>query len=282
MPGFGTGAWGTSPWGLGAPPAAFALNFVRVIDANTVRATFTDVPQTLHDRITADALNPANYTISIVTGPFGAWAPVVAKVYQVDGDTLSVDLRLDRTLPGTMRGQQTNLRVTVANVISAAGVPMIGATYQNFYGLNRVVNETTRRLERSVGRDLSNPFTPNSPAGGTFRIGTSGDYKFATGMELVKKMVYRRLLTPKGAFFHLPDYGMGLKPKSVAYPYMLTSARAEMKRQILQEPEVQDCSVKVTQNASQIVVFFVHVRTKQGVEGDLRLTVQPGGSVVPG
>ncbi len=282
MPGFGTSAWGTSPWGTGIAAAAFALDHVRVIDANTVRATFTDVPQQLHDRIVSDALNPFNYALAVVTGPNGTWAPTVAKVYQVDADPLSVDLRLDRTLPGTMRSQQTSLRVTVVNVLSAAGAPMIGAAYKDFYALNQVVNETTRRLERSVGRDLSNPFTPNSPAGGTFRIGASGDYKFDTGLALVKKLIYRRLLTPKGAFFHMPEYGMGLKPKSVAYPYMLTSARAEMKRQILQEPEVQDCSVKVTQNAHQMVIFFVHVRTKQGVEDDLKLTVQPGGSVIPG
>lgn len=282
MPGFGPGSWGPSPWGIGAPAAAFAVDHALAIDGNTVRITYTDNPQTVHDRLTTDGLNPRNYAITILAGPNAAWSPRVAHVYPVDGDPLSLDLRLDQTMPGKMMSQQTQFRVTVTNVMSAAGAMLVGAPYAAFWSLNQMVMETTVRLDRAAGRDLSRPWTPNSPAGGTFRIGSSGDYRFDSGLTLVKKLIYRRILTVKGGFFHLPNYGMGLKPKAVAYPYQLTSARAEMRRQILEESEVQDCTVKVTQTAQGIVIFFVKVRTKQGLEDDLKFTVQPNGSVVPG
>ena len=64
------------------------------------------------------------------------------------------------------------------------------------------------------------PVDPLGAIGGSLRIGADGDYVADEGTELMKKLILRRLLTPKGAFFHLPDYGYGLAVKEPTPAYL--------------------------------------------------------------
>lgn len=270
MPGWGTGSWGISPWGTGsAPTGPFFVVKVWAINSNTIRVTYSAAPQTDHDLLANDALNASNYVVTLVSGPDLTWTPRISRVYTVDTDPLSVDLRTDRSMPGIIRVRQTLYRLTVSNVTSAAGDPLIGANWQNFYSLNQIVNETQVRLENNSKRDVANPSVPNSPMGGTFTIDSTGDLKTDSGITMLKKLLTRRLVTRPGGFFHLPEYGIGLNPKELARPYRILEIKNEMKRQFLNEPEVLSVDVSVRMLPGT-VLFDAKIKTKTNGDVDLK------------
>jgi hypothetical protein len=94
--------------------------------------------------------------------------------------------------------------------------------------------------------DLINFPAPRNPLGGTLQINTSGDYTTAQGRELLKKLIYRRLTTYPGEFFHLPRYGLGIVDKGLSTPGNIIKLRAEVERQATLEPEVERATASVT------------------------------------
>lgn len=264
-------SWGITPWGLGPWGGGVAGTFYVVsatpMNANTVRVLFSLPPKEMHDRIADDGLNPSNYDVTVTSGPSGAWAPRAVCVRPATLPAVlpeAVDLTLDRTMPGIMTGVETVLRVTVTNVLSVGGDPLVGANYVPLRSLNGVVRETPDRLAETAGTDFSCPPTPNSPAGGTFRVDDDGDYMMDTGTNLTKKLVMRRITTSKGGFFHLPNYGLGMDEKGLAAAWKMNMWRNDARRQILAEPGVAEADVSVSYS-NGIFTANVKVRTQQGL-----------------
>lgn len=131
-----------------------------------------------------------------------------------------------------------------------------------------------------VTRDIANPQTlrgavasglsvPDAEALlGTFRVDAQGDYAFDEGIETLRKRVIRRLITAKGGFAHLPNYGVGIPTlgKRLAVAANLATVAADAEAQIASEPDVADVGVRaiIDPTTPSVVRFQVRVRTKEG------------------
>lgn len=103
---------------------------------------------------------------------------------------------------------------------------------------------------------------------GTYQVDDSGDYAFDEGMASLRKRVVRRLITRKGAFAHLPNYGVGIPDyaKRLAIASVLSGLAADAEVQISQEPDVQKVKVSATvdPNIPNLVRFRVVIRPTVG------------------
>lgn len=99
-----------------------------------------------------------------------------------------------------------------------------------------------------VSRDFANPQGAKAAAVlGTFVIADDGDYATDQGPESLKKRVLRRLMTRKGAFAHLPNYGVGVpdEVKKLGTQAVLSRLRVDAEQQILEEPDVDQVRVGI-------------------------------------
>lgn len=127
---------------------------------------------------------------------------------------------------------------------------------------------TTPMKRRYAVRDLANAPTAvlANALSGTLQIGTDGDYKLMQGPDLVRKLVLRRIVSHPGDFYHLPNYGIGLRVKEPLPVSDLIALESEIRRQVQTEPEVEDAKVSVAQSSN---VLSLRIRIKMKQSGDL-------------
>ncbi len=97
--------------------------------------------------------------------------------------------------------------------------------------------------------------------GSTLVIDSGGDYTSMSGPEFIKKLILRRLTTKPGEFFHLPNYGLGLKEKEPLPVNNLRALAKAIEQQVAQEPEVG--AVKATLSyAANASILYVKVQVQ--------------------
>ena len=88
------------------------------------------------------------------------------------------------------------------------------------------------------------------------------------GIQALKNRIYRRMSTRRGAFAHLPEYGIGVKDygKKLSTAAAISSLVSDTEAQIAQEPEVQFVRVRPIQDrlADGLLRLRIAVRTKTG------------------
>jgi phage baseplate assembly protein W len=110
--------------------------------------------------------------------------------------------------------------------------------------------------------DLAKPQLNDGLGGAVFNIGASGDYDVESGTSLLKKLFIRRLTTNPGEFFHLTQYGIGLRLKEPLNTPRLAQLRAEVERQLRLEPEVDNASASVRLGADGLLVVTLAARLR--------------------
>jgi hypothetical protein len=236
---------GSFALGSGSPPTPPALVEAYPTNWRTVRVVLSEPPDSaLYPTRPGDALNPAVWSVIRDDNDFAYTIAVVAAV-----DSVTFDVTMIETLPSSL----TDLTADIKGMIwaQAANPAVISAQ------------------KRQVTTDLANPATQR-PFGGSGGGGTliiqGGDYANSTGAELVRKLLYRRLTTAKGAFFHLPDYGVSiLSPKALLNPNDLVKVQAEVEAQCKLEPEVVAARAQLALQANG--VLFVTVKAKLAPDG---------------
>ena len=105
---------------------------------------------------------------------------------------------------------------------------------------------------------------------GTFFIDESGDYAFDSGVNQLKKRVYRRFVTTPGGFPANPGYGVGVLGYGAQLSVMGVRQRIcdEARQQISTEPDVKACSVTASTDPKNpnITIFAVRVQTVAGID----------------
>jgi len=240
--GWGTGQWGQSPWGLGTIFSANHIVNAYAIANRTVRVTLAATPLAKDNTIVGDALDPNTWTVRNVDEDEDL---TVLTVGQYNATTF--DLSLLKELGSIFETQEVDATL----LLDSGGLPLGPPQTFEFPGLLADTDEddTTRQAARQLtSTDIANPpFADSTGAnGGTLVINAGGDYRNVTGPDLVKKLIIRRLTTTKGAFFHLPDYGMGFRPKWVFYPSQLLTLQKEIADQVALEREVESATATVT------------------------------------
>lgn len=272
MSGWGTSEYGLAPYGVGnafLPVDEGGRTFAAGDRIVRVRLSF----QALAGDSTraGDATNPLTWEVlSVGTGR--VLTPL--SVRQLDTYTFEI-LTLQLLDPS-----KTDMQLRTTSLKAADGGP-VGTLQWTFPGSTLVsnVNPQTKTTAAALAmRDIANPQTPNSPVGGTLQITSAGDYKSVTGEALIRKLIIRRLISKRGDFFHLPQYGAGLRVKDTMANVDLRKLSKELEAQIKFEPEVEAAAVGLSYTAgAQALVVQMRVKLRQtGQEVSVSMAVPSG------
>lgn len=247
--GWGIGGLGLSPWGLGtsALVTGVSVSHAVLLSENTVRVFLTGPVRSASPYVTGDALNPATWEIYRLPG--GEALTVAAATAAPDAAN-AFDLQTSELLLDAL----TTYQVDAQHLLDSSGAPLVPPRQADFLGVNPQV-DPPGGLQRRGPVDLINYPAPRNPLGGTLQINTSGDYTTVQGRELVKKLIYRRLTTFPGEFFHLPTYGLALLNKGIQTATSLVKFRAEVERQALLEPEVAQARAAVSLSPDGVLIL---------------------------
>jgi hypothetical protein len=273
--GFGRLGLGLRSFGAGGP-----LTVVRAVAVagQVVRVVFNEEPLHRSPAGPADALNPSHYLFTVpaanATAPVPVGVdrdPIVGPVYGVGGGTeIGMDVHVDRQL---VAGVTYNVRIQ--GIQAAAGGAIGSPDQADFGGVTQLVEVKLP----SRNQDLIDLSTP--PALGHYVIDDSGDIGVTTPDESTRQRVYRRQTTRKNAFRFLIDYGAGPDHKGVASPTGVASWRADMLRQIKEEPDVANAAASMTLSSTGVVIAATAVRTKRGNYVSVGARVLNTGEITP-
>lgn len=282
--GWGDSAWGGDAWGGGGTSiAGFGLVNAVAVAENVVRLEFTQ-PVYFSGYLDAqDASNPRKYTARAIGGTVG-YDGENARAVNAAGVQLSpvvagfgrfLDVYLDRAMTPYPAQYAIDIANTLVSANSKEALDSASPLTITFFGLFRKLVPPT--FDTAIpSRDIANPqtFASNDTSAdqtwvlGTYHVDETGDYASDSGLPNLKKRIYRRLMTRKGAFAHMPDYGVGVADEGKRLNTATVQQRiiAEAERQILQEPDVDRVrvSILIDRNEPSLVRFIVLVKTKAG------------------
>ena len=224
------------------------LTAAQAISANQVQVTFNAAP--LQD---SPLSHGSIYDLSVLTisSPNRAAYTVLA-VEQVS-TTVWV-----YTIFEPMEDWHTVHTVAYSDLLDASNKSMdSGFTSLTFLGLQDEAS-IGPPVQVQTPSDISNTSTLDSNPG-TLAIGPDGDYAEDTGLTLLRKLVARRLFTPKGGFFHLPDYGLGFGVKEPINPTRLVALQTEVIRQVKLEPEIASVSATITVGVGDPAITVIQI-----------------------
>ncbi len=291
---WGEGPWGLTPWGGGSlelSGTSFEVLRAIAIRENVVRVFFSQAVywSAWHDA--GDASRANRYQITAIEGTVGIdGLPVrpvavafVERSVPPDVLALSVDVVVDR--PFSPWGAQYLVEVGQIRSFSGNDLDPTKRT-AIFDGLYRALPSALTDLQ-VANNDIANPqtlsalldpmpITTDSRMLGTYQPDTTGDYARDEGVTSYRKRVIRRLTTRKGAFAHLPGYGV-LYPmalKQLGKAGLREALAADAEDQVRAEPETVDVKVSIRQEGS-LTRFIVRVKTKAGASLDLDVPFAP-------
>ena len=254
---FGSGSFGSFPWGSGY---GLGICSASVSARNAIDVLFAGFPQAQDPGLPDDALNPANWTLSL-REPFGCALPFVQAVEEVSANTIRVLLDADLCETATYR------ICVAANVISAFGTALDPACLCFDVDGKGYLAPRTMVPGRELRNDLQNPQVGSDAPGtaaplGTFQLTKTGDLALERGIPYLRKRILRRASTMTGSFFHLPGYGFAPGLKTKITPSLLRNIQQTARAQILQEPDVVACEVSVTRSAANPNIVRITIRAR--------------------
>lgn len=274
--GWGSGSWGSSSWGS-FDADALALAKVVAVRENAVRLIFTRPVYYSGVLDLHDASQPELYAVTPVLGTVGLDGSPARAVTPVEVDLV--------TLPGLLRGQVLDVvldrpmtaypagyTVDVSDRLLTADMgTQISVTEATMLGVFKEVVQPSIESP-TPRRDVANP---QSAAGavvgatttlGAFATDGSGDYAFDEGSASFKKRLFRRCMTKKGAFLHLPGYGLGLPGygKRLALAGVRSQIVADAEVQVAREPEVAKVVAGSTFNQTGLFKLILRLKTRGG------------------
>lgn len=277
--GFGGFGFGPSVFGLGGP-----ISVVRAlaVAGQVVRVVFDEEPLHRSPAGASDALNPGNYVFTVPGGNATAPVAVGIDVNPIEGpargvgngsdpsvaDERGVDVHVDRQLVVGV-----DYLVTVQNIQSMAGGTLGAPTSATFGGVT-LLEETKlpSRIQDLV--DFANP-----PFTGGYIVDDSGDIAPEDPDVGLRKRIYRRMTTRKGAFRWLPNYGSTIDLKELGTVANIAAAQTDLTQQVKQEPDVVSASVRISVQASGLTLIMTRAKSRRGKFLDVGAKVTPLGEV---
>lgn len=254
---------------------------VEIINSNTARVYLSEEPRHFSPLSQRDAYLRDNWAISIVSGP--GRAPAVEKAENAlpqptkfAGIPLawSVDIRTDTRF----LAQTTYLVVASPTIRTADNRTGMAIPPDDRGEAPGIIGARDPKLgptrPASLGIDLRyDIFT------GRLVLDAKNDIDVQGGLEAVRKRIIRRMITSKGGFYYLPDYGLGIQPKTLVRQTSRSILEADIREQILSEPDVVAVSVQITQLAVGMYLFTIQARTRQGSVPAIQLRANDHGQI---
>ncbi len=260
---WGAGAWGANPWGASFGAAASvqrathsSLNAVDVRFSGLVKASdFTDP---------IDALNPANWTLTAVD-PTTSLIPILQTTELVQGSpTEGVTKTIVRLLFDADLDPDVTYRITANPAIETlSGAAIMAPLSANFLTSDRGFVSVFASVPQEDRTDIRSA-GDESQIGGTYRYDETGDLENETGISYLRKRIIRRATTLRGTILHLPGYGGGKRLKTTISAGSIAEYRAELRAQILQEPDVRSAVVSVARPLPGILRTTIKVTDREG------------------
>lgn len=286
----GTGAWGEGSWGAGSwgggPGAGIQFVDVVSIRENAIRLEFDQAVNltgllSADDASRTDLWNVVASTLSKGYDGQPARPVRIVRVELAGADDGVADVDVGRfvnlILDRPMTPYPAVYSVTWTD-ISAKDLASTSSGESDVYAVYRLLEQPQIQVPKP-SRDFANPQTssaavsslprPHVPfALGSFGVDDTGDYALDEGNVNLKKRIVRRLMTRKGAFAHLPNYGVGVpdNAKKLGQAVTISVLKAEAEAQIASEPDVLQSRVVVVINSDtpNLVRFRVAVKPKVG------------------
>jgi len=284
--GWGSAPWGAAPWG-GASLGVIAFSSAIAIRENVLRLAFTEPVYLTKILDTEDASRIERYAVTPVAGTVGNDGSATRPVRVVLADYAPVEEvgvalgrnYVDLTLDRPMTPFPALYAVSFTDVFAADLASSVSSTPggEVFPAVFKVLSRPTIDAARP-SRDIANPQVASAASSlpdpddalnlGSIRVDSTGDYASDDAVTNLKKRVLRRLVTRKGAFAHLPNYGVGVPSygKKLGSPTVLTALATEAEAQIALEPDVARVRVApiVSLTTPGLVRFQVFVQPKTG------------------
>jgi hypothetical protein len=243
-------SWGFGAWGLdfyGTDPNLLLEGAVAV-NTHAVMVTCSRPLRMMSAIADGDALNPGTWIASYATDSV-AMTPI------------SVEGVGDRQVIITFREplrSWNNYHLIGSTTLQADNLVLISAPYSVMY---RGVLPTTAINEPRGPFDL---FTTDI-VGGSLKTNENGGYVRVYGVDLIRKMIFRRLTTMPGAYFYMSEeeFGVGLKIKGILRSSNLLQLQREITDEILREPGTVAAKVALTLG-SGVLSIHAKVQTDQG------------------
>lgn len=267
--------WGLSPWGLGGWGAkGVGSSITATVYALTANSIFVLTTTPMLQRsvvLDGDSMNPSTWQVSRTDT--GELIPVA--FVEVLSST-NVIVHTQTMLPGI----NVQLQLQAPSLLDATGTS--APIDPVFAGVTEEASSTPALLatnQTQAPRDLLNRPAPSSAGSlsGTLVI-KGGDYTTEISTSLLRKLILRRLTARPGDFYHLPQYGVGLRVKQPVPTGDLVRLQAEIQRQIQLEPEVDSAKVVVTQSTNTLFVQVAVKTKKTGQTVDIGMPFEFGGS----
>lgn len=261
---WGVQQWGGGQWGAGG--ASVTVDTANAIATKVVRIGMTGVPLVGVATRTGDALNKATWTI---------WRTDTLDVFTVVQVDYVDDVTYDITVVENFGPVNVLHQVSALPMLTPALIPIDLPASATFYGLE-AAETSVRQPDETI--DFTNFPAPVNPPGGTLQISGAGDYKTEGGEQLVRKLIIRRLTTAPGEFFHLPNYGLGLRVKEPLPIADLRKLKAAINEAVQAEREViaVDTALEVS---GETLIAQLRVKLKAG-SGNLNMLVHLPPSLV--
>ncbi len=234
---WGTSAYGLSPWG-GSAEVELSILGAHARSELSVRVVLSRGALAHSSAGVGDALNPRTWTVLRSDTLFQFVVLSVREVSAVIPGTVFELYLLQKLAP-----------FGVEHVVKA--LPLVTpqgqrvATPRTFTFEGCQAAPTNAQAARATMVDLAKPQLSDGMGGAVFTVETSGDYGVEQGIPLLRKLFYRRITTTPGGFFHLTQYGLGVRLKAPYNAPQLIALKAEAERQLRLEPEVEAASVSV-------------------------------------
>lgn len=260
--GWGVSEWGLSEWGVSGGTDLF-LEGAAAISERQVLVALSIPPLATSPIGVGDALNPATWSIERLDTQFFF---TILAVEQTSA-TLYTLYTLEK-----FGNVLIDHRVATTSLLDTSMVPLTSPKNALFAGCKAAQTKATPAAQG----DLASVQLAASSLEGVLQVLPGGDYLLQSGSSLLRKLIYRRLTTTRGAFFHLPEYGSGLKVKEPVNPANLPAMQADVERAISLEPEIERASVRITLSPGILTVVVTAKLRKENAEVTLPIPIPLG------
>lgn len=270
---FGSGGFGSMPWGSGY---GLGICSAAVVARNAIDVTFAGFPLAQDPGLPNDALNVANWSLEL-REPYGCALPFVQAIEEISEHVIRVLFDADLC-------ETAIYRIVIApNVTDIYGGSLDpSCLYYDVQGKGYLA-PFVAIPGRELRNDLQNPQTGVGSPGiatalGTFQLTKTGDLALERGITYLRKRIIRRASTAAGEFFHLPKYGFAPSLKTKITPGMLRTLQQTARAQILQEPDVVACEVRVERTVANpnIVRLTIRARAVDGTAETAEIDIPVG------
>lgn len=269
--GFGIIPFGTGPFGASG---TISIAAAWATTTHGVRVTLSDEVAHTDSFAPGDATNPLTWSVTNLT---------TEDTLTVASATMVDDVTVDLAVLEPLGDDLETLSVVATGLVDVTGVALSSPISATFAGLVETVDPVDAVRVDFRDRDLANPITQSARGfgiGGTLVIGDDGDFETESGAKLLRKLVIRRMNTPRGAFRHLPDYGCAtLEKEPIATGGDLVTYLRKVERQAKQEPDAIDARARGSIDRTGVLIVQLVVTMSGGATVSMRMG-QRGGQIV--